>query len=239
MKLVPFFARTLYGRKISVSTWISALIAFTGTALLSYGDVGNKLNIGDLWSIAAAAASAMFILRLETATKAVKTSSMLNSASLWIVALMSLIWCICEGLHREQMLVTDLRSYTILSSTVESTISSVLQTISSHPVSLIYLGGVTTALANFIQTMAQRGVTAERASIIYTLDPVYGAIFANLILGEQLSSIGLVGASLIFFAAAANAYLDLGNVESDDFQSSSGAGVSDDDENENENVLNL
>jgi len=215
VKFVPFFARIFLGRKISIPTWISALIAFTGTALLSYGDVGNELNAGDLWSVAAAAASAMFILRLETATRAVKASSSLNSASLWVVTLMALVWCICEGLYHELMLVPEQPNYDIFFSAVESTTSNVLQTISSHPVSLIYLGGVTTAFANYIQTIAQRGVTAERASIIYALDPVYGAFFANLLLGEQLSSIGYIGAALITFAAAGNAYLDLGRNNND------------------------
>jgi len=211
VKFVPFFALILFGRKISVSTWISALIAFTGTALLSYGGVDNALNIGDAWSVAAAAASAMFILRLETATKTVKSSSALNSASLWVVTLMALVWCVCEGLNREMILASDITDNNILYSAIESTTSNVLQTISLHPFSLIYLGGVTTALANYIQTIAQRGVTAERASIIYALDPVYGAIFSNLLLGEQLSSFGFIGAGLITFAAGANAYFDLGS----------------------------
>lgn len=225
VKFVPFFARILLGRKISIPTWISALIAFTGTALLSYGDVGNDLNVGDLWSVAAAAASAMFILRLETATRAVKASSALNSASLWVVTLMALVWCICEGLYHELMLVPEQPYYQMVSSAVGSTTSNVLQTISSHPISLIYLGGVTTAFANYIQTIAQRGVTAERASIIYALDPVYGAAFANLLLGEQLSSIGLVGAALITFAAAGNAYLDLGRNNDGGGSSTSSIGV--------------
>jgi len=228
VKFVPFFAFALLGRQISTATWISALVAFTGTALISFGDVGSALNIGDLWSIAAAAASAMFILRLETATKAVKTSSALNSASLWVVTMMALIWCIGEGIQHELMVPSEIPGYIILSSAVESMISNVLQTISSHPFSLIYLGGITTALANYIQTIAQRGVTAERASIIYALDPVYGAIFANLLLGEQLSSIGLVGAGLIAFAAGTNAYLDLGRNDDDSDSSISGVNSSDD-----------
>jgi len=213
VKFVPFFARILLGRKIAVSTWTSALVAFTGTALLSYGGVDDVLNIGDAWSVAAAAASAMFILRLETATKTVKSSAALNSASLWIVTLIALVWCVCEALNREMMLASDITDNNMLYSAIESTVSNVLHTISLHPFNLLYLGGITTALANYIQTIAQRGVTAERASIIYALDPVYGAIFANLLLGEQLSSFGFVGAGLITFAAGANAYFELGSNE--------------------------
>ncbi len=49
-----------------------------------------------------------------------------------------------------------------------------------------YLGLVTTALTNFLQTLGQRKVAAEQAAIIYAMDPVYAAGFAYVILGEQL-----------------------------------------------------
>jgi drug/metabolite transporter (DMT)-like permease len=79
-----------------------------------------------------------------------------------------------------------------------------------HLWELVYLGAVTTALANWIQTKAQRSIRAERASIIYSMDPVYGAFFSYLLLGETLNGItGWIGASLIVVAAATNAMFDV------------------------------
>jgi drug/metabolite transporter (DMT)-like permease len=53
-------------------------------------------------------------------------------------------------------------------------------------------------------------VPAERASIIYSLDPVYGALFSFLLLGETLGGAqAYTGASMIFIAAATNSYLEL------------------------------
>jgi hypothetical protein len=63
VKLVPVFAGALYGRAIAPATWAAASIALLGTVLLGYD--GAPLNAGDAWSVAAAAASALFILRLE------------------------------------------------------------------------------------------------------------------------------------------------------------------------------
>ena len=63
IKFVPLLAAILYGRSIALNTWISAALALCGTYLLSTDN--GSINIGDLWSIAAAVASAMFILRLE------------------------------------------------------------------------------------------------------------------------------------------------------------------------------
>ena len=78
----------------------------------------------------------------------------------------------------------------------------------------MYLGGVTTALANWIQTKAQRDVTAERASVIYAMDPVYGAIFSYFLLGETLNGVpGWIGAGLITVAAATNALLDVSRTD--------------------------
>jgi drug/metabolite transporter (DMT)-like permease len=47
------------------------------------------------------------------------------------------------------------------------------------------------------------------------MDPVYGAVFANLLLGEQLGAIGWVGSGLIVAAAVTNAVWDFGRVEED------------------------
>uniref|UniRef100_A0A7S4RIW6 EamA domain-containing protein n=2 Tax=Ditylum brightwellii TaxID=49249 RepID=A0A7S4RIW6_9STRA len=204
VKFVPFFARILLGRKISIPTWASAFTALMGTALLSFDGTTVGFNVGDAWSVAAAAASAMFILRLETATAKVSDSSALNAACLWTVAGATLVWSLVDGL------VTKLSTPSIASSLLEYTAANIIQVGMSHPVAIVYLGGVTTALANYIQTRAQKNVTAERASLIYAMDPVYGAVFARFFLGETLGPLGIGGAGLITVAAATNAFLDLG-----------------------------
>jgi drug/metabolite transporter (DMT)-like permease len=63
VKFVPFLGAVLFKKKISSLTWVSASCALAGTYILA--NDGAPPNIGDLWCIAAAAASAMFILRLE------------------------------------------------------------------------------------------------------------------------------------------------------------------------------
>lgn len=214
VKLVPFFSFFLFGKTIQRSTWISALIAFSGTALLALdnansgtGGLDATLTVGDLWSIAAAAASALFILRMEAASKSVPNSAELNSANLWTVAFLSFLWTnwiSFNSLHGDD---TNL----ILQQTFQQAIYTILH----NPVQLIYLSAVTTALANYIQSIAQKEVSAERASIFYALDPVYGAFYANLLLGETLGLWGWVGAILIAFAAATNAIWDFSTVGAD------------------------
>ena len=77
VKLVPFFSYFIFGKRIPRSTWISALVAFGGTALLALDNgtpVGGAekglrmaITAGDLWSIAAAAASALVCFCFSTA----------------------------------------------------------------------------------------------------------------------------------------------------------------------------
>ena len=244
VKLVPFFARVLYGKSISARSWLSALVAFIGTSLLALdnnnGGVGSgggsgisstvvsTITVGDLWSIAAAATSAIFILRMESASGEVEKSSELNAATLWTVTLLSVLWAMSISIIHDSntdgstaaaaaMVMVDDDSATTIAAFFTIFIQSIQQiyhetvfTITQHFIPLLYLSGITTALANYIQSKAQQNISAERASIIYALDPVYGAIFANLLLGETLGKVGLVGVLLIVLAAVTNAMVDLG-----------------------------
>lgn len=203
VKFVPFFAFLLLGRKISLPTWISALTAIFGTALLAYDGDSLDFNTGDAWSVAAAAASAMFILRLEKASQEVPNSAALNAACLWVVTGAAFLWTIFTA-----------QQHAAAAALVPSLGTGILNVIQNHPYELLYLSGVTTALANYIQTKAQKDVAAERASLIYAMDPVYGAVWSNWLLGETLTGLGVVGAGLITIAAATNAFLDLGSSSS-------------------------
>lgn len=86
---MPFFAFLSEGRSISISTWVGAFLAFFGTVLLSSD--GTPPNVGDFWSVLAAAASAMFILRLEKYSARCEASQ-LNSANLWVTSGLCAIW---------------------------------------------------------------------------------------------------------------------------------------------------
>lgn len=197
VKIVPFLAAVTLGRRISLFTWASAAAALLGTCLLGYD--GSSLNVGDLWSITAAITSAVFILRMEAASRYVPDSAALNAACLWTVVLLCFLWALFV--------------HAIVESPANVAVAVFIGTwraFARHPAGLIYLGAVTTTLCNWMQAQGQRGVAAERASVCYAMDPVYGAFFAYLLLGETMGAWGILGASIIAFTAATNAFLDLG-----------------------------
>ncbi|MCX7782225.1 MAG: DMT family transporter, partial [Meiothermus sp.] len=66
--------------------------------------------------------------------------------------------------------------------------------------SLLYLGLVASALCIWLQALGQRLVPAPQAAVIFTLEPVYAAAFAYVLLGERLGWQGLLGATLIVAA---------------------------------------
>ncbi|KAI0564780.1 hypothetical protein FGB62_23g26 [Gracilaria domingensis] len=173
VKFVPILGRFLYGRSISALTWASAAMALTGTLLLTWD--GTPPNVGDLGSVAAAVASALFILRLESAAQLPAAS--VNSVALLGVTALCGMWCLT------------------------SPPSQLIPSNSAEVGAILYLGVVTTALSNYLQTVAQRYISAERAAVVFALDPVYGALFASVWLGERIGTQGIVGAAVIVFAA--------------------------------------
>jgi drug/metabolite transporter (DMT)-like permease len=54
-----------------------------------------------------------------------------------------------------------------------------------------------TALGITIQNRMQKDTTATKASIIYTAEPVFAAVFSYLLLGETMGLMGMLGAFLI------------------------------------------
>jgi drug/metabolite transporter (DMT)-like permease len=65
---------------------------------------------------------------------------------------------------------------------------------------LIVLGLVFTALAQWLFVASLRQIRAQTASVVTCLEPVYGILFAVLLLGEKPSARTLLGGLLIFSA---------------------------------------
>lgn len=180
VKFVPFLGFVLFQKHITTATWVSALLAFTGTFFLSSD--GTGIVEGDLWSIAAAAASAMFILRLENFSQKFDAAQ-LNAINFSVVALLCSVW-----VTRDATLLEEGRAIVL---------EDIIGPLVNDPFPIFYLGVITTALCNYLQTLGQRDISAEKAAIIYSMDPVYGAMFSYSLLGEKMGSKGLFGAGLI------------------------------------------
>ena len=61
----------------------------------------------------------------------------------------------------------------------------------------LFLGIVCSGICLVIQSVFQQHTTASRASLIFTLEPVFSAIFAFFLLGERIGVKGYIGAALM------------------------------------------
>merc|ERR1711956_13960 len=190
----------VFGRKIPLSAWLSASAALAGTALVAGdGAAGVPPNIGDLLSIAAASASAMFILRLEayapfTDAKALTAVSQLG------VFMLCLAWAlvqaaVCASPAKMQEHSSGLVGYVSAEVGLGLLAWSILK---HHLPVLLYLGVVITAFTSWLQTVGQQSVSATTAATIYALDPLWGCLFAYLWLGELLGPQAIIGCAILF-----------------------------------------
>jgi drug/metabolite transporter (DMT)-like permease len=89
--------------------------------------------------------------------------------------------------------------------------SDTLQTLPSRislPIlaGLAYLGIVATAGMLFLQAMAQRFVSADKAALIYAMEPVFAALFAWLWLAEVLTLQAAIGGAMVVGAVILSEY---------------------------------
>ena len=62
---------------------------------------------------------------------------------------------------------------------------------------LAYLAILATVVTLVIQTKYQKDTSPTRAAIIFSLEPVFAAVLAYMVLGEQVGTLGLIGGTVV------------------------------------------
>lgn len=168
--VVPFILFFFFKDKLLKIDVISVLIVFLGLFLLTY-DFETKMNIGDIITIITAISYAFHVI---LAGRFVKKSDTISIVS-----------------------------YQFLSATIISLIAFFIT--NNDPViisnkawfSLIYLGLIGTLFCYFIAVWVQKYVSSLKVTIIFSLEPVFAAIFGYYIIQETLTQKEFIGASFI------------------------------------------
>ncbi|KAK6157596.1 hypothetical protein DH2020_011844 [Rehmannia glutinosa] len=106
-----------------------------------------------------------------------------------VVALLSTAWYIIQ--HRFVGGIQESNAFSW-------TWAAVLDSISSFPwIPALYTGIFSTGLCLWVEMAAMRDVSATETAIIYGLEPVWGAGFAWVLLGERWGVSGWIGAALV------------------------------------------
>jgi drug/metabolite transporter (DMT)-like permease len=169
--LVPLLGQIL-GRQVFLNTFLSAAIAIFGVGVMCWES--EQIVIGDFLMLGNAFLYSIYILKLESITLHHPILP-LTAIQIWVIAIVSLIWGAPDLVRQQEVIGANFGV-------------------------ILYLGLIDTAATIVLQVLAQRWVNAYETALMYTLEPIFAAVFSFLILGEQLGIRGLIGATFVLVA---------------------------------------
>lgn len=168
--LVPFILFFLYKAKLVKIDMIAVSIVFVGLFLLTY-DFETKMNIGDIITVITALSYAFHVVFAGRFVKKADTMTLVTY-QFFAAAVIGLI----------AFFITDHETINISSKAWGS---------------LIYLGLIGTLFCYFITVWVQQYVSSLKVAIIFSLEPVFAALFGYFIINEILNPREFFGATLI------------------------------------------
>lgn len=173
--LTPLLAAVLLRTRINGLTWVAVLVAVGGLGVLTLGDVGSGLGLGfgEAVTLVSAALYALHIVGLGAWSTAADALGM-SILQCLVIAVVCAVAAVPDGL-----------------------------TLPSRPAdwaSVVYMALVAGALALLAQTWAQAHLPPTRSAIIMSMEPVFAALFAVLLGGEDATLRMLLGGGLVLAA---------------------------------------
>lgn len=170
--LVPLISALILGKKIKIEIWLGVIITLLGIGVLSLTDSLVEINLGDILTLVCALFFALQIIATDRFSKEMST-----------VKLMAI-----------QMGVAGLLSWITVGVTGETSLN--LSSEALLPV--IYLGLVSTLIAYYLQTYAQKFTSGTETAVILSTESIFGMLGSVIFLGEKVTTSLLIGAVLIF-----------------------------------------
>lgn len=168
--LVPIFNALFFGRLVPGSVMLGICLAATGLAALCLGS-SLTVNPGDAIVLACAACIAMQIILTGRYAK--------DDSTVWLAGIqigtVAFLSIGCAGLRGEPVLVWKPEIFW----------------------ALMLCAVLASSFAFWAQTAMQRYTIPSKAALIFCMEPVFGAVCAWLVRGEQLGGSGVFGAGLI------------------------------------------
>jgi len=178
---VTFLEPVLFRERLRGIDIVMAVVVVLGLAVVTPSfDPGNQMTQGVMWGVASGFAYAILCL-LTRSHVASQPAMTVTFYQQMFAALFTApgLWISRGALHGRTVLL------------------------------LVILGLVFTALAQWLFVTSLRQIRAQTASVVTCLEPVYGILFAVLLLGEKPSARTLLGGLLIFGAVCGVTLLHL------------------------------
>ena len=173
--LVPFFSMALFGQRLRKANFVAAALMLLGIGLLSLDGESGGLNVGDFLTLVCGALFAGHIIAVERCQR--RTDA---------YALIVLQFGFCAVYALAYALVFE---------------RGMPLTFNAGSVGgLLYLAIFSTTIAMSLQNIGQSMAPASHASILLSLESVFGVVFSCLLLGERVTARMLLGFAVIFAA---------------------------------------
>jgi drug/metabolite transporter (DMT)-like permease len=174
--LVPLMLPFLR-RRVPLVAFIGAGLAFTGIGVMSWDAGALQLSTGDVWVLGCAISYAVYVVLLEPFAHHYEALQ-LTAVQLFTVGVLGLIWALPDLARGLPLQKFDAGLIGII----------------------VYLAVIAVSLTTWLQTLVQRVMPAFQTAVIYSLEPVFAAIFSWWWIGEGLNAQGFIGAALILLA---------------------------------------
>ena len=175
--MVPLLG-LFWGLRLSAIALFAALLACVGIGFMSWE--GGAHWLGDSATVLCALAYALYVIVLSQRSSA-HDARQLTATQIAFMAVFSAVWVVAAGVGNDALSTLPAR-------------------LAPHGMVLLYLGVVATAAMLWLQALAQRQVPADKAAVIYAMEPVFAALFGWLWLHEVLSGRAALGGALVVVA---------------------------------------
>ena len=177
--LVPFASWLIFRQKLSRSNFIAAGLMLAGIGCLSLDGESGGLNIGDLLTLLCGVFYAAHIMAVERCQRKTNTYALIVLQFAFAAAFAAVYHLLFErGLP----------------------MSLHMDTVGS----LLYLSVFSTTVAMSLQNIGQSMAPASHASILLSLESVFGALASCIFLGEAVTPRMLLGFAVILAALVVN-----------------------------------
>lgn len=170
--VIPVILRLVYKEKISSRVAVCIMVCTAGLFLISYTKgMGLNLSSGDLICLGCSVTGAIHVVMIGRVAKD-QDPALLATAQLFFIS----VWAFSTALLLED--APDSISLTDWGV-------------------MVFLAVFCTAAAFVLQCACQRYISPARAGVIFSIEPVSGALFSAVLLGDRLGINGIIGGALI------------------------------------------
>jgi len=172
--MIPVIKLIIYRKAAALKIWIAACIALIGLFVISITDKFS-IGTGDLYTIIGAFCFAIYLIQIEKESKA----DDIVPTIVPMFATCALLTFVLTFIQGNPTWIPQQETFWI---------------------GIVFCALFSTAYMYTISNISQKYISAERVSIIYLFEPIFGAFAAHFILGEAITSRLLIGGGMIFLA---------------------------------------